>query len=250
MKPLLIYDGSCPACRVYTKGFVSMGLLSPEERQAHDACAFPQVLATLDTERARHEIPLVDLEGAEVRYGIDALLTVIGFRFPALARLVQGSFLYGWAKALYAFISYNRRVIVPAEPERWQLLDFAPRFHLRHRLVLIALLLGLVIWLQSLFPGGLASWVLWPFVAVLGAGAVAVYYASTTDRFPNWLDFVGHLTVSLFLGTVIQAVGWLVDLPFVVTLGWAFMIWQFAVRLRVMLLPLWPLLPFALLVLV
>jgi hypothetical protein len=89
-----------------------------------------------------------------------------------------------------------------------------------------------------------------PFAAVLGAGAVAVHHASTTDRFPNWLDFVGHVAVSLFLGTVIQAVGWLVDLPFVVTLGWAFMIWQFAVRLRVMLLPLWPLIPFALLVLI
>jgi hypothetical protein len=91
MKPLLIYDGSCPACRVYTKGFVSMGLLSPEERQAHDACAFPQVMASLDTERARHEIPLVDLEGAEVRYGIDALLTEIHFCMVGPKRSMRSS---------------------------------------------------------------------------------------------------------------------------------------------------------------
>ncbi len=140
MKPLVIYDADCPACEVYTKGFVKLGLLAPEARQSNQTFRDQHIIDRLDPERMRHELPLVDLEGPEVRYGVDALLTVIGFRFPRFARLVQRTFLYGWAKKLYAFVSYNRRIMIPTAPERWQLLDFAPRFHLGYRLILIGLL--------------------------------------------------------------------------------------------------------------
>lgn len=244
MKPLVIYDADCPACGAYTKAFVSLGWLAPEARQSNQACRDQRLTDRLDPERMRHELPLVDLEGPEVRYGVDAILTVIGFRFPGFARLVQQTFLYGWAKKLYAFISYNRRVVFPTAPERWQLLDFAPRFHLGYRLLLIGLLFGMVGLIHWLATGSLdgQSWL--PLAGVLLAGGIAVHQAATTDRLPHWLDFVGHVGVSIFAGAVFNVLGIATGLPFLLLVGHAVMVWQLVIRLRVMLLPLWLVMPF------
>ncbi len=245
----MIYDADCPACKVYTKGFVQLGWLDPEARQSNRTCQDKGIMHRLDHERARHELPLVDLEGPEVRYGVDAMLTVIGFRFPGFARFVERTFLYGWTKRLYAFFSYNRRVVFPAEPERWQLLDFAPRFHMRYRLMLIGLLFGIAGMVHWLAVGTLALETVLPLMLTLACGYVAVYQTSTTDRFPNWLDWVGHLGMSILLGAIVKVVGILTGFEFLELVGNAVMVWQFVVRLRVMLLPLWLVVPFMLLVL-
>lgn len=248
MKPLLIYDADCPVCEAYTKGFVKLGLLSDEARQSSRTCRDQQIIGRLDPERMRHELPLIDLEGPEVRYGVDALLTVVGFRFPKFARFVHHTFLYNWAKNLYAFIAYNRRVVIPTEPERWQLLDFAPRFHMSHRLLLIALLFGIIGLIHWLATGTLGIATLLPFAGVLLAGGIAVHQAATTDRLPHWLDYVGHVGVSLAVGAIINAIGLATGLPFLLVVGDVVMVWQLVIRLRTMLLPYWLIMPFVLLV--
>lgn len=249
MKPLLIYDAACPACEAYTKGFVNLGWLTPEARHSNQTPINQQIIDRLDPERMRHELPLVDLDGPEIRYGVDAMLTVIGFRFPGFSRFVQQTFLYGWAKKLYAFVSYNRRVVFPTEPERWQLLDFAPRFHMGYRLVLITFLFGLVGLIHGLTMGEPGLTTLLPLVGVLLAGGIAVHRAATTDRLPHWLDYVGHVGVSLLAGAVFNAIGIATGLPFLMLVGDAVMVWQLIIRLRVMLLPYWLVMPFVLLVL-
>ncbi|MCY7358741.1 MAG: hypothetical protein LH609_15040 [Rudanella sp.] len=249
MKPLLIYDASCPACEAYTKGFVPLGWLPAEARQSNQTCHDQRIIARLAPNRMRHELPLVDLEGPEVRYGVDAMLTVISFRFPGFAKFIQRTFLYGWAKKLYAFVSYNRRVVFPTEPERWQLLDFAPRFHTGYRLVLITFLFGLVGLIHWLAVGKLGLTTLLPLVGVLLAGGIAIYQAATTDRLPHWLDYVGHVGVSLFAGAVFNVIGISTGLPFLSLVGDAVMVWQLIIRLRVMLLPYWLVMPFMLLIL-
>jgi len=248
MKPLLIYDADCPACEAYTKGFVKLGLLSAEARQSNRACHDQRIIDRLDPERMRHELPLVDLEGPEVRYGVDALLTVVGFRFPGFTRFVQRTFLYGWAKKLYAFISYNRRVVLPTEPERWQLLDFAPRFHMGYRLLLIALLFSIVGLIHWLAVGAFGVTTLLPLAGVLLAGGIAVHQAATTDRLPHWLDYVGHVGVSIVAGAIFKAIGVATGLHFLLLVGDAVMVWQLVIRLRVMLLPYWLVMPFVLMV--
>jgi len=249
MKPLVIYDADCPVCEAYTKGFVKLGLLAPEARQSNQTFQDQNIIDRLDPERMRHELPLVDLEGPEVRYGVDALLTVIGFRFPRFAQLIQQTFLYGWAKKLYAFVSYNRRIMIPAEPERWQLLDFAPRFHMGHRLALIGLLFGIVGLIHWLATDSLGAITLLPLAGVLVAGGIAIYRTATTDRLPHWLDYVGHVGVSIVVGAIFNAIGLVTELPFLFLVGDAVMVWQLIVRLRVMLLPLWLVMPFVLLIL-
>lgn len=249
MKPLLIYDADCPACEAYTKGFVKLGLLPAEARQSNKTCHDQRIIDRLDPERMRHELPFVDLEGPEVRYGVDAMLTLIGFRFPGFARLVQRTFLYGWAKKLYAFVSYNRRVVFPTEPERWQLLDFAPRFHMGYRLFLIAFIFGFVGLIHGLVIGELGLTTLLPLAGVLLAGGIAVHQAASTDRLPHWLDYVGHVGVSLLAGAVFNAIGIATGLHFLMQVGDAMMVWQLIIRLRVMLLPYWLVMPFVMLVL-
>ena len=56
---VIVFDDSCPMCRLYTYGFVAWGFLRDENRVGF-ANLDPRILAQLDLKRARHEIPLFD----------------------------------------------------------------------------------------------------------------------------------------------------------------------------------------------
>jgi hypothetical protein len=111
---VIIYDDECPMCDLYTCAFVKTKMLDKNGREAYSW--IPSTLSKhVDKERARNEIALVNPKTGEVRYGIDSLFFVIAHRFPVLR------FLFEWRpfrfvmKHVYSFISYNRRVIIPAE---------------------------------------------------------------------------------------------------------------------------------------
>ena len=131
-KHLILFDAECPMCRMYTRAFVSGGLLEKEGRAAYqdlDADACPM----LDRQRAVNEIALVNLETGEVSYGIQSLFKVCAVAIPFLKRLfLFGPFILIMSK-VYAFISYNRRVIVPPD-ESAGLFSFQPAFRLNYRI--------------------------------------------------------------------------------------------------------------------
>lgn len=110
----LIYDNECPLCSAYTGGFIQCGLLDQNGRQSYtDASA--QNSVTIDWNRARNEIALVDKRTNTVRYGIDSLTYLAGAAVPFLKPAFRWKPVDHVLRQLYFFISYNRRVIAPGK---------------------------------------------------------------------------------------------------------------------------------------
>ena len=69
---VIVYDDSCPMCKIYTYWFVAVGLLKQENRVGF-ATASQEITANIDMDRGRHEIPLYDRDTGETIYGLTAM---------------------------------------------------------------------------------------------------------------------------------------------------------------------------------
>jgi len=129
---LILFDAECPMCRLYTGAFVNAGILPADGRAAYQylpRAACPMV----DRQRAVNEIALVDQATGEVTYGIKSLFKIVGHAIPLLRPLFAfGPFVWLMSK-FYSFISYNRRVIIPASHQDVNSLQ--PSFKLNYRLL-------------------------------------------------------------------------------------------------------------------
>ncbi|MCZ4242942.1 DUF393 domain-containing protein [Pedobacter punctiformis] len=127
---VILFDEECPMCNLYTKTFTHTGMLPQNGREAYQK--MPDEICTLvDRQRAVNEIALVNTKTGEVLYGIHSLFKVIGNAAPILNPLFAlRPFIWLMTK-FYAFISYNRKVIIPAEVKDHQM---QPTFKLRYRL--------------------------------------------------------------------------------------------------------------------
>lgn len=111
---LILYDAECPMCRLYTKAFVKSGMLDAEGRAPYQQQEALQSCPRVNLQRAVNEIALVNKKTGEVTYGVQSLMTILGNSWPALKPLFAFNPFVTAMKKLYAFISYNRRVIIPA----------------------------------------------------------------------------------------------------------------------------------------
>ncbi|RYE16801.1 MAG: DUF393 domain-containing protein, partial [Sphingobacteriaceae bacterium] len=128
---LILYDAECPMCKLYTKAFTRSGMLEETGRSAYQqmpASACPVV----DLQRVVNEIALVNTESGEVSYGIRSLFKVITHSFPVMGPLFMFAPFIWLMSKLYAFISYNRRVIIPAAAG--DTFAVQPAFLLRYRI--------------------------------------------------------------------------------------------------------------------
>lgn len=134
----IVYDDQCPACSWYTAGFVKWGVLEKGNRISFSQLTQCERITQIDLQRARHEIPLIDLQGGQTIYGLDALILVLSQRIPVIRNIIKLKPAYVFFSGLYNLISYNRRIILPAiNPAPG--FDCAPDFSLRYRLYLLAL---------------------------------------------------------------------------------------------------------------
>jgi predicted DCC family thiol-disulfide oxidoreductase YuxK len=118
MKPLedhvLLYDGDCPMCRMYSHAFVKVDMLEKDGIVSY--CEMNQELKSIvDINRAQNEIALVDAKNHTVTYGIDSWLKIFTNRFQRAKPLFEFKPLYWLVKQFYFFISYNRKVIAPGK---------------------------------------------------------------------------------------------------------------------------------------
>ena len=128
---IILYDEECPMCNLYTKAFVQSGMLD----QAGRACyqKMPESLAcNVDKQRAVNEIALVNKKTGEVQYGIRSLFTIIGNALPLLKILFAFTPFLWFMSKVYAFVSYNRRVIIP--PSSLDPVHIQPSFRLHYRI--------------------------------------------------------------------------------------------------------------------
>lgn len=128
---LILYDAECPMCSLYTKAFVKTGILEQDGRASYQQ--MPEAACPLvDRQRAMDEIALVNTETGEVNYGIKSLFIVFANMMPVFKALFNfRPFVWVMAK-IYAFISFNRRVIIPA-PMAVETGSMQPSFKLHYR---------------------------------------------------------------------------------------------------------------------
>jgi predicted DCC family thiol-disulfide oxidoreductase YuxK len=135
----LIYDDSCPLCSGYSHVFVKAGLLREDGRQSFDS-VHPAFLQIVDLARCVDEIPLVDLQRKQVWYGVDALLEILGTRFPTLKNWCNVRPVKWMLWKAYRLISYNRRLIL-AVNTKTNGFDCTPAFNTRYRVAFMLLFL-------------------------------------------------------------------------------------------------------------
>jgi len=129
----LLYDEDCPLCHAYTAAFVKTGMLDNGGRMAF--CKLTEnELKFVDVRKAANEIALIDRKNQTVTYGIDSLLKVIGNAFPWIEKTGHLKPVHFGLKKLYAFISYNRKVIIPGAENPTRQLQCVPDFNVPYRL--------------------------------------------------------------------------------------------------------------------
>lgn len=107
---VIVYDDSCPMCKLYTYWFVAWGFLKPENRIGF-ATAPDSITTHIDLNRGRHEIPLYDRSTHETIYGLEALTFLLGSRWTWLKPIFHSKPFYWLFHPIYEIITYNRRVI-------------------------------------------------------------------------------------------------------------------------------------------
>jgi len=137
---ILVYDDACPLCVAYTSAFVKTGLLTAEGRQSFSDVS-AELLHTINYQRSKNEIPLLDPVNNKVWYGIDALLEILGSQCPIIKTIGHIKPVNWFLKKLYSFISYNRKVIVAAKASPLKI-DCSPSFNLFYRVLFMLVFLA------------------------------------------------------------------------------------------------------------
>jgi predicted DCC family thiol-disulfide oxidoreductase YuxK len=131
----ILFDAECPMCKLYTKAIVNAGILEGDGRIAYQEVT-EQACPMVDRQRAVNEIALINHQTGEVTYGIDSLFKVMAAVMPGLRFLFSFKpFVWLMAK-VYAFISYNRRVIIPPQTKSNHF-QLQPTFRLGYRIAYI-----------------------------------------------------------------------------------------------------------------
>ena len=195
---VILYDDSCPMCKAYTQGFVQMGILTAEHRVGL-AHAAPNYTTHLDLNRARHEIPLLDTQTGEVTYGMDALFTLIGYRFPVFMPLFRLPRFRALVYGLYQIVTYNRRVIAGCAPPR-DGFNCAPDFNrpVRLRYLRIALSAWIIL-LSGATLAALLSRQTALAAALIGGGTIQAFRLNRTRRTRCAWDKAGGLATNNLL---------------------------------------------------
>ncbi len=129
---IILFDAECPMCKAYTKAMVKTGMLDDAGRASYQNTP-DNVCPIIDRQRAANEIALVNVESGEVTYGIKSLFKVIGNGFPVFKPLFGFAPFVWLMSKVYAFIAYNRRVIIPAT-NSGNSFAFQPAFKLHYRI--------------------------------------------------------------------------------------------------------------------
>ena len=131
----IIYDDNCPLCTAYTAAFVKGGLLKKENRISFSNVNMQQF--KIDWNRAKHEIPVIDLDSGQVKYGVDALTEILQQKFPFILKLIRVKCLSWFFRKLYKLISYNRKIIVASNNKNKPAFDCTPDYSFPWRWILI-----------------------------------------------------------------------------------------------------------------
>lgn len=199
---IIIYDDVCPMCKAYTEGFVQLGWLPFENRVGFSQVP-KDILEKIDSNRARHEIPLYDTETGETLYGKDALFYILGEQMPILKPLFRFAPFRAMVFGLYQIITYNRRIIA-GSPKPTNGFDCAPDFNAFYRYLYIGLATVFSVWI--LFDDFQAIDNQW--IMLFSLISMAILRGLFFKNFRTKTDYFGHLaTVYLIVAILFNIMG-------------------------------------------
>lgn len=222
----LLYDEDCPLCSLYTKGFITAGMLDENGKKPYCQLS-EEEQSFIDVKRASNEIALVDNENKTVLYGIDSLLKVIGYSFPWMERIGNWKPINFLLKKLYSFISYNRKVIMPSKKKIETKLECIPDFNMKYRFIYITLATVFTAFTLFYFSELLSNLpktnIAREFILAIGQMVFQSLFLLKKDK-QIVINYLGNLmTVSLlgsFILVPIICLNSIVKLPEIVILGW------------------------------
>lgn len=243
---VIIYDSECPLCDIYTHAFVHTGMLTKSGREAW--CDIPQnKYRQLDTTRACNEIALINTKSGQVTYGIESLLTILGYNLPWLRIGFKFPGFQWCFKKLYVFISYNRKVIAPARRfEHAQ--SCTPTFHIAYRWAYIIFTWIITSLILTEYAKTLSSWV--PAGGLLRETAVCggqilfqgVFISMLYKK--RVLHYLGNMMTVSFIGALLLLPGlgsiyllpinpyWIAPIWFSLVVCW--MLWEHSRRVKLL----------------
>jgi predicted DCC family thiol-disulfide oxidoreductase YuxK len=208
----IIYDAECPMCGMYTQVLVQTGIMEQEGRKAYQdlsASACPMV----DRQRAVNEIALVNQQTGDVVYGIHSLFKIMGTALPVLKPVFSFKPFVWVMSKLYAFISYNRRVIIPASKQ--DELRLQPTFKLHYRIAYL-----LFTWVVTAFVLSRYARLLQGVVPVgssyreyLICGGQILLHGTIISLFgkPKAWNYLGNMMTISFAGALLLLPVWLLS---------------------------------------
>lgn len=226
----LLYDEDCPLCRSYTSTFIKTGMLDANGRKP-----FHQItqleMDFVDMQRAKNEIALIDYKTKSVTYGIDSLLKVIGNSIPIIDKIGNTKVCYFFLKKLYAFISYNRKVIIPRQKLKNERLQCEPSLNLKYRisyLIFGVIITGMILTkFSALIPYIKQSNHFREIAIAIGQIFFQMVFLHK-DTLKKQMDYYGNLiTVSLFGSIILSpilAVNTISAVPFPIAMIWFYIV--------------------------
>jgi hypothetical protein len=238
---VIIYDDSCPMCAWYTGIFVNNQMLTPNGRMGFTEVAQSKLLPQLDLNRARHEIPLVDTNGGATIYGLDAMVHIIGNRFPLVKWMLGIKPIKAFFTQFYHFISYNRRVIAGTAKSKAGI-DCTPDVNLTYRTAYILFALLATVGIGIAFGNSLAT--SYTQSLLLVAFAWLAFAPAGMFMEGKRLDYLGNIATIMLIGALallpsilVHALGvtW-IGLPIIgLSISIGLMMWEYVRRVRNML---------------
>ncbi len=214
---LLLFDAECPICTAYSAALVKKGIINNEGRKAYQQDLDKTACPLVDRQRAVNEIALVNLETGEVSYGAESILRIYAGEYPVLKRILLFPPLMWILNKLYAFLSFNRRVIVPPAGANYQL---QPAFKLHYRLAYIIITWFITSAILTKYAALITDVV--PFgnslreYAICGGQVIfQAIVVSVINKQKRW-DYLGNMmTISfggaMLLGVMLIAANWIGD---------------------------------------
>lgn len=200
---LILYDAECPVCTLYAKTLVKAGLLETDGRAAYqnlesDACP------VVDRQRAVNEIALVNQQTGEVVYGIKSLFKIFGSVVPLLDPLLNFAPFVWLMSKIYAFFSFNRRMIIPAIGDGFQL---QPTFRLTYRIAYLIFTWAVTSYILTLYAGLLIGIVPAGNIyreALICGGQIffQAFVVSLVNNEKKW-DYLGNMMTISFAGSLL-----------------------------------------------
>ncbi|HTF02396.1 MAG TPA: DCC1-like thiol-disulfide oxidoreductase family protein [Bacteroidia bacterium] len=249
----MVYDADCPLCMAYTNAFVSTKMLDKEGRIPYQQVG-GEFCPGMDAERAKNEIALVNRETGEVKYGLDSLLTILEMRFRWIGKVARIQPLNFFIQKFYNFISYNRKVIMPAPPRTSGMYDCTPTFKLKYRLAYIA-----AVWLITSLVLVKYSTLLTGFIPetnftreFLICGGQVVFQLLAVGFFAKGkiMDYLGNMMTVSLIGALLLLPAFIIGsiltgLPAEVFIAYfmgvvGFMLYEHARRMKILELGWWP----------